>query len=163
MGSILYDLENGVILDAKLVPIRENERSLALEHLKALTGLESFKAGHREPVIFDRGYPSDEVIGQVEGYEINYVMRLPKRFSPVADRQEERDGWITLGKSGRRVRCIKTELSRGEKETLITNLGESEVEGEVFEELYHKRWKIETKCGMVKKQLELENFFGRPV
>ena len=128
-----------------------------------LTGLESFNDGHRELVIFDRWYQSDEFIGQVEGYGVNYVIRLPKRFSPAADRQEERDGWIPLGKSERRVHCIKVELSSGEKETLITNLSESEVEGEAFGELYHKRWKIETKYDMVKKKLELENFSGRLV
>ena len=71
LGSIRYDLANDVMLDAKLVPIRERERTLALEPLKALTGLERFKAGHWELVIVDRGYLSDECIGQIAGYGIN--------------------------------------------------------------------------------------------
>ena len=90
-------------------------------------------------------------------------MHLPKWFSPAADRQEERDGWIPLGKSGRRVCCITVELSSGEQETPITNLSESEEEWESFGELYHKRWKVETKYDIAKKKLELENFSGRLV
>jgi IS4 transposase len=52
-------------------------------------------------------------------------------------------------------------LSSGETETLITNVGEEQVEYRAFKELYHKRWGIETKYKTVKQRMELENFSGR--
>jgi hypothetical protein len=55
--SLLYDLENDIIADAKIGPVSGNERALAEEHLHTLSGLESFERG-QELVIFDRGYPS---------------------------------------------------------------------------------------------------------
>jgi hypothetical protein len=162
LASLLYDLENDIIMDAKLVPVSGNERELAEEHLEALVGLESFKAGH-ELVIFDRGYPSHELINSLQGKEIAYVMRIQKGFIRKRDMPGARDGWADLGKSGLRVRVIRIPLKSGEVETLITNLGEDQLEYEAFAELYHHRWGIETKYQTVKQKLELENFSGRLV
>jgi hypothetical protein len=55
--SLLYGLENDIIVDAKIGPVSGNERAMAEEHLKALVGLESYERG-KELIIFDRGYPS---------------------------------------------------------------------------------------------------------
>jgi hypothetical protein len=59
--SLLYDLENDIIVDAKIGPVSGNERAMAEEHLQALLGLERFEQG-RELMLFDRGYPSHELI-----------------------------------------------------------------------------------------------------
>jgi hypothetical protein len=161
LGSILYDLRNDIIVDAKLAPLSGNERDLAKEHLQALTKLESFKGGHQELVIFDRGYASGDLIISLQDKELKYVMRLERKVCPEIDRQEARDGWALFGAEKLRVRAIKFTLSTGEEETLITNLTEGEMGTEVFPELYHQRWKIETKYDQVKKKLEIENFSGR--
>jgi hypothetical protein len=58
LASLLYDVENDIIVDAKLEPITKDERSLAHEHIKALEKMESYKNGHRGMLIFDLGYPS---------------------------------------------------------------------------------------------------------
>jgi hypothetical protein len=58
LASLLYDLENDVILDARIAPVKSNERALAQTHLQCLQGLPDFNRGRRELVIFDRGYPS---------------------------------------------------------------------------------------------------------
>jgi hypothetical protein len=52
-------------------------------------------------------------------------------------------------------------LSSGEREALITNLAEEEVEEGAFPGLYHKRWPVETAYNRIKRKLELENFSGR--
>jgi hypothetical protein len=39
---LLYDLENGTIADALIAPVHDSERSLALEYIQTLSGLESF-------------------------------------------------------------------------------------------------------------------------
>jgi hypothetical protein len=41
-GSILYDIENDVVLDARIEPMKIDERTLAAEHIKKLTGMASF-------------------------------------------------------------------------------------------------------------------------
>jgi hypothetical protein len=160
LGSLLYDLENGIIVDALIAPVHDSERSLALEHIQTLSGLESFARG-RELILFDRGYPSFEFIKSLQDKEIAYVMRVQKNFIREKKLKRKRDCRVTLGQSGLRVRAVRVPLSSGETETLITNVGEERIEYEAFKELYHKRWGIETKYKTVKQRMDLENFSGR--
>jgi hypothetical protein len=55
------------------------------------------------------------------------------------------------------------QLAGGEREALITNLEEGELEAAAFPELYYQRWPIETKYNQLKQKFELENFSGRLV
>jgi hypothetical protein len=163
LASLLYDVENDIIVDAKLEPIEQDERSVAYEHIKALEGMESYQKGHRELLIFDRGYPSREFINSLEDKEIAYVIRIPKGFIHEKELGIAIDRRVALGKSGRQVRAITIDLTSGEREILITNLSEAEMEYGAFKELYHKRWGIETKYKTVKQKLEAENFSGKLV
>jgi hypothetical protein len=160
--SLLYDLENDIIVDALIAPVHNNERSLALEHIQTLSGLESFERG-RELILFDRGYPSFEFIKALQDKEIAYVMRVQKNFIREKDLKGKRDCRVKLGESGLRVRAVRIELAGGEREILITNVGEERIEYGAFKELYHTRWGIETKYKTVKQRMELENFSGRLV
>jgi ribosome-associated toxin RatA of RatAB toxin-antitoxin module len=162
LASLLYDLENDIIVDARIGPVSGNERTMAEEHLQALLGLESFQR-RRELVIFDRGYPSHELIKSLQDKEIQYVMRIQGRFIWEKDMPKGREGWVKLGKERQKVRVIQITLDNGERETLITNIGAEVLEYGVFKELYHQRWGIETKYQQVKQRLELENFSGRLV
>jgi hypothetical protein len=162
-ASLLYDIENNIVVDAKIAPIRDNERTLAEAHLCALQALVGYKCGHRELIIFDRGYPSYDFINSLSDKEIAYVMRLQGSFLRERDIPKTKDGWVTLEKIGRRVRVIQLVLPNGEPEMLLTNLSETLMEYEVFGELYHKRWGIETKYKELKQKLETENFSGRLV
>ena len=163
LASVLHDVENDIIVDVKLEPISRDERSLAEEHLQALAAMDDFQRGHRELVLFDRGYPSYELVKSLQDKEIAYVMRAPKGFVSEEKLGSAIDRWVSLGKSGQAVRAIAVELSSGEREILITNLTENEVEHAAFKELYHKRWGIETQYKTVKQKLEVENFSGRLV
>lgn len=163
LASLLYDLENDIVVDAKIAPVSRSERSLALEHLIDLQKLDSYNRGHRELIIYDRGYPSHEFIKSLSEKEIAYVIRMQKGFIPERDIKEDKDFRINLGKTGLQIRVIKVPLSTGEIEILLTNLPETEIEYEVFGELYHKRWGIETKYKELKQKLETENFSGRLV
>jgi hypothetical protein len=58
-GSILYDIENDVIVDARIEPMGTGERTLAEAHITKLAGMPSFG---KELILFDRGYPSMELI-----------------------------------------------------------------------------------------------------
>jgi hypothetical protein len=163
LASLLYDLENNIVVDAKIVAVSENERALAEGHLCALQKMDSYKRGHKELIIFDRGYPSHELIKSLSDKEIAYVMRVQKGFIREQDIEGVKDGRVTLGKTGLEIRVVQIPLTSGETEILITNLDEAQMEYEAFGELYHKRWGIETKYKELKQKLETENFSGRLV
>ena len=73
--SLLYDLENDIIMDAKLEPIQCDEQSLTNKHIEVLANMDDFQQGHRELIILDRGYPSHELIKTLEDKQITYVMQ----------------------------------------------------------------------------------------
>jgi hypothetical protein len=160
-GSILYDMENDLIVDARLEPIRTGERALAVEHIRALTALAGFG---KELILFDRGYASMELIELLFEKKIDFLMRVKEKFDLGIDALGRGDHSVTLEKGGRGpvgVRVIKFRLPGGETETLITSLSDKRrYETGVFKGLYFKRWPVETKYDEVKKKLEVENFSG---
>ncbi|THF78015.1 hypothetical protein E6C55_15045 [Cohnella fermenti] len=56
------------------------------------------------------------------------------------------------------VRVIKVELSTGETEILLTNVGAEELSYEACKPLYFKRWGAETGFDELKHKFEIENF-----
>jgi hypothetical protein len=161
-ASVLYDIENDIIVDARIEPLTVDERSLAKEHLKALGGM-GLDLGERKPIVIcDRGYPSKDFVKYLQDKEIKHVMRAQKRFNPRIDRMRSGSKNIKLSE-GVKTRAIVFRLGSGEREALITNLEEGEMEKAVFPELYYKRWPVETKYNQAKQKLELENFSGRLV
>jgi hypothetical protein len=163
-GSLLYDILNDHVVDARIEPMATDERTLAWMHIKQLEGLESFEEW-RELILFDRGYPSYELIKGLMEKKIHYVMRVREKFSreidglPCGDRLIE----LTHGEERMPVRVIKFRLKSGEIETLITDIRDGHYEVKTFKALYFKRWPIETKYAEIKNKLEIENFSGRLV
>jgi hypothetical protein len=156
----LYDIENDVVVDARIEAMRVDERTLAGEHIKKLAGMASFG---KELILFDRGYPSMELIGQLLDAGIDFVMRVREKFDVGIDGLGLGDHLVILEKGGRGpvgVRVVKFRLGGGEVETLITSLREKRHSFGGFKGLYFKRWPIETKYDEVKKKLEVENFSG---
>ena len=70
LASLLYDLVNNIVADAKIAPVSENERALAEEHLRVLQGMADCNRGHRELIIFDCGYHSRELAKSLSDKEI---------------------------------------------------------------------------------------------
>jgi hypothetical protein len=162
-GSILYDILNDLIVDARIEPMSTDERTLAREHLEKLAGMASFG---KELVLFDRGYPSVELIQWLQEKRIDFVMRVREKFDRGIDALGRGEHEIELEKGGVgpiAVRVIKFRLPSGEIETLISSLKGKEYPMGIFKGLYFKRWPIETKYDEVKKKLEVENFSGRLV
>jgi hypothetical protein len=163
-GSMLYDLLNDVVMHALIDPLKTDERAQAREHIKHLQGLASFEGG-KELVIFDRGYPSKDLIQELMDKKIDCLMRVRTKFSTAIDALGPGDHQIELehGKKRIPVRVIKLVLDSKETETLITSLTGTRYSVEDFKWLYFKRWPIETKYDVIKKKLEIENFSGRLV
>ncbi|MDR0760595.1 MAG: IS4 family transposase [Treponema sp.] len=161
-ASLLYDIANDIIVDARIEPLTVDERSLAKAHLEALGGM-GLNGGKRQVIVIcDHGYPSKDFIKYLQDKEIKYVMRVQRRFNPRIDRMRSGSKVIRISE-GIQARVIVFRLVGGEREAMITNLEEGELEAAAFPELYYKRWPIETKYNQLKQKFELENFSGRLV
>jgi hypothetical protein len=80
-------------------------------------------------------------------------MRVKKGFIRQKELETAVDSWVALGKTGRQVRAIVIDLPGGEREILITNLSEDEMEYRAFAEMYPNRWGIRRKYKTVKQKL----------
>jgi hypothetical protein len=155
--SIAYDLLNDVVYDALIEPLSTPERTLAITHIKNILASIPKK---RILIIFDRGYPSFELIKILEEMGIKYLMRVKRKFNNDIDAQKESDGYVRLVQDDEflDVRVIKFTLKSGELEMLITNVDDGRLGVNAFKNLYFMRWSVETKYDLVKNKLQLENF-----
>ena len=161
-GSIMYDILNDIVYDGLIKPVSTDERTLAITHIKTVLDRLS---GRKILIIFDRGYPSFELIKTLEDLGIKYLMRVKTKFNTDIDAQKEPDGYVRLAKDNEflDVRVIKFTLDSGELEVLITNIDDGRLGVNAFKKLYFLRWPIETKYDVVKNKLQLENFTSRTV
>lgn len=162
LGSCLYDVMNGILLDALIYPCKSNERELAIKHMNRLAEIGQDK----EILLFDRGYPSAELISELEKRGLYYLMRCTPEFC-AGMRTTSDDCTITHKFAKRKItatfRYIKIKLASGQDEILITNLPEDIFPSEKMAELYHMRWSIETKYDELKNKIKIENFSGLSV
>jgi len=161
-GSLIYDILNNIVYDASIKPLSADERTMAIKHIKAVLQI---LAGRRILIIFDRGYPSFELIKMLDDLDIKYLMRVKAKFNNDIDAQKKSDGYVRLVKDDEfvDVRVIKFTLDSGELEMLITNLDDGRLGVNAFKKLYFMRWPIETKYDIVKNKLQMENFTSRTV
>ena len=153
-ASIALDVINDRIIDASLTPLSTDERTLATEHIHTLSEKTQIE---NTVFVFDRGYPSDELIQYIISKNAKFIMRTRRKFSNLVDSAKMGSSVVTL-ESGIEIRVIKFYLPSGEIETLITNLFKMPTKR--FKKLYHLRWPVETKYDIVKNKLEMPNFTG---
>jgi hypothetical protein len=152
--SMLYDVMNDFIVDAAIDKIHTSEQNLALRHIDKLSNI---KGADKKLLIFDRGYPSMELIHELEKHGLYYLMRVKNKWKREVTEVCSDDSIIEL-QDKTRMRVVRVQLKSGESETLISNL--LELEYEKFSRLYFMRWPIETKYDVLKNKLEIENFTG---
>jgi hypothetical protein len=170
--SVWTDLLNRMALQTLLVPWKQGERDLAIDHIQQMEP--------EDVSILDRGFASYELFAQCVVRQRLFVCRCPtSSFSVVnelfEDNQAGRSVVLTLRPSSKKVgqvrqaglpeeitvRFVTVRLSTGQLEVLATNLlDESRYPTQEFKELYHYRWGLETFYGLVKGRLDLENFTG---
>lgn len=73
-ASILYDVMNDILVDVSLHSYRYNERKAAKAHMDFLPEF------HNSIIVFDRGYPSEDMFRFLTSRGILYLMRVPKTF-----------------------------------------------------------------------------------
>ena len=161
-GSALYDVLNDIVADAAIVPLSTDERTLAKLHIDACRDL---APDDKKLLLFDRGYPSFELIEKLESDGLYYLMRVKSKFNADIDAQTASDGyvWLKQGNKRIRVRVIKFFLDSGEEEVLITNINDRRLGKNAFKKLYFMRWPIEGKFDVIKNKLQVENFNTRTV
>ena len=169
-ACVLYDLLNEICINGILSSIDTDERTQAkqlLEHCQA-----------NDLIIYDRGYPSFELIYEHYQKNLHFLMRMPLDFSQVVK------VFVASGKTSQiveikpgqkksfenkpytksstlKIRLLRITLNGGGIEVLATSLLDSKHYGnEVFKELYFKRWKIETYYDELKNKLKIEEFSG---
>lgn len=159
MVSEIYDVENNMVLCSKVTGCKAGERKVAIDMLKDLQK----KGLKNDLILFDRGYPSTELITHLEDAGIKYVMRTSTVFLKAVNDAKEPDQVIEIKDSHKKtikMRVVRFMLESGEEEVLITNLFDKNLTVEDFKALYFKRWGIEIKYNEMKNRLLLENFTG---
>ena len=155
-ADIALDVLNDRIVEAEFGPLSGDERSMAKEHIRKLKD----RIRMEDTVfLFDRGYPSKELIEAILQANAHFIMRVRRKFNLDVDAAPMGSSVIIL--DGIRVRVVKFILPSSQTETLITDL--FDMEESVFQELYFLRWSVEEKYDVVKNKLELPNFTGRTV
>ena len=155
-ADIALDVLNDRIVEAEFGPLSGDERSMAKEHVRKLKGRIRMEG---TAFLFDRGYPSKELIEAILQANAHFIMRVRRKFNLDVDAAPMGSSVIIL--DGIRVRAVKFILPSSQTETLIADL--FDMEESVFQELYFLRWSVEEKYDVVKNKLELPNFTGRSV
>lgn len=160
LGSCLYDVLNGMVLHCLFDHCKSSERNLAKKHVDSLKNIPYDKF----LMVYDRGYPSYELIEDLQSKGLSYLMRCPsefvKSFLPEEPDKIVLHAFTANKKKPVTMRVITLTLNSGEKEYLITNLLDDCYTLNDFYELYHARWGIETLYGSLKNKFEIENFTG---
>jgi len=168
--SVLYDVLNKYVLDGILSPLKVGEGASAIEHLNY--------SKQNDLIIYDRGYPSFNLVFEHSERNIDFLIRVKKDFSNVirafyesgkksevvniypgkkrkiTDKLYDKDTFI-------KIRLIRVELPKSEDEILMTSLKDSEqFPSSIFKELYALRWGVETFYDEFKNKLKAEYFSG---
>lgn len=169
-ASVLYDVLNGLTLDAALDSLSKGERELALRHAQ--------RWKKKDLIIYDRGYPGYEFINEHIKREVDCLIRVTTASFSIAK------SFVAGGKksivteispppnhsfkgkdyhkdSVLKVRLLRVDLPGGEVEVLITTLLDSQkYPAKMFKELYFLRWGVETFYDELKNKLKVEHFTG---
>lgn len=168
--SVLYDVLNKFVIDGCLVSLSTGERKLALEHLECSTT--------GDLIIYDRGYPSFNLIYEHYDRGIDFLIRSKIDFNNVTRKFYESGLSTNMVKmypgkntklldkpysknAYKEVRLVRVELPSGEIEILITSLCDPErYPNSIFKKLYFLRWGVEIFYDELKNKIKAEHFSG---
>lgn len=104
-------------MDAAIGKYSRSEHEFAKDHIAQLQNICDTK---NTMIIFDRGYPSLDLIQCLEQAGLHFLMRVRKKWNLSVDVADS--GSLVKLDAETAVRVVKFMLSSGEQETLITNL-----------------------------------------
>jgi hypothetical protein len=168
--SVLYDVLNNFVIDSILSPLSQTEKELALGHLNYS------KKG--DLILYDRGYPSFEMMYEHRKLNIDFLFRVQSNFnnqvkSFISSKMQTQIVKIYPGKNTKLtdkeyskndfilVRLNKVILPDGAVEVLISSLLDLvKYPNNLFKDLYFRRWKVELYYDELKNKLQVGNFSG---
>jgi hypothetical protein len=169
--SRLYDVLNGLVVEADIEPRHVGERVLAGEYLAATR--------QNDLLLYDRGYPAFwlfalhrqeqrhfcarmalDFSGEVRDFLASSKKSDVVLFSPGAEARKQCQRYGLSGEPFS-LRLIRVQLKGGETEVLATSLLDEAIYPSTwFKHLYHLRWGVEEDYKREKCRLEIENFSG---
>jgi hypothetical protein len=178
-SSVLYDINNGIIVNGVLKPYAYSEKAMALEHIEALKNTPNL-SGKKIIILFDRGYPSMRLMAKLKENNIDFIIRSKVSYiketeiaSKYANYDKEKiiniSRHMTKGSSWFKsyakehehkisIRITTGRFSTKEIGIFVTSLGKDILSREEIVELYRRRWEIETHFRHQKETGEFENF-----
>jgi len=173
LGSCLYDVYQGLVLDATLAHYSSSERDLAFGHLQ--------HTSINDLILYDRGYAAYWLALAHITLKRDFCMRIRSNFNKQTaafEKSSKRDVVITLDPSDEMiahakskglsielvtVRLLKVKTTKGEYLLMTTLLDNTHYPRKDFADLYHMRWQIEEAYKTQKCRFEVENFSGESV
>lgn len=171
--SLLFDVLNLTTLDGQIAGYSTSERKLLPQHFDKITP-------GTDLLLLDRGYPSYNLLFELQARGINYCVRLREDWWLMAKEmlsggEREKEVVFQLSEKSKelreqypdapidiRCRLVLVTLPDGSKEVLCTSILDKEViPYEDFAELYHFRWNIEEGYKLFKCRMDMEAFSGK--
>jgi hypothetical protein len=188
--SLVHDVVNQITLHAILAPYLSDDRAMGWQHLHWLQT--SITDEFASLLLLDRGYPSIDLIAQLQAQGMAFIMRVSEQcslqeirdFAASGQRQVTITLDVTTPKRRKNqrlqaalqqldyaplvVRLLSIDLPDGNKEYLLSNLlddrtAERQYTLDFFYDAYRKRWGVETQYAFDKTLLEIENFSSKKV
>ena len=158
--SCLTDVMNNVIIDGIMAPFDSSERELAKQNITNSVNMLT----DNDIILFDRGYPSSELMQFLDKNGSKYIMRCDATFLGKLLKTHIENDFVTTHKfvkSGITLtfRVVRFPISDGTTEILVTNILD-EFDIADFKQLYNLRWGIEKTYNCIKNKFELESFSG---
>lgn len=173
LGSCLYDVYQGIVLDSKIAHYNSSERDMAFEHLQ--------HTSENDLILYDRGYSAYWLALAHIIFKRDFCMRIRSNFNKQTIAFEEsskRDAVITLDPSAEMiakakqkglsikpvtVRLLKVKTTKGEYLLMTSLVDNTHYPHKDFAGLYHMRWQIEEAYKTQKCRFEVENFSGESI
>ena len=178
-SSVLYDINNGIIINGVLKPYAYSEKEMVLEHIESIKKI-SRLAKKKIIILFDRGYPSMRLMAKLKENNIDFIIRSKVGYIKETESAKKYDSYdkekvinisryMTQGSSWFKtyakqhehkmsIRITTGRFSNKEIGIFITSLGRDIFSREEIVELYRRRWGIETHFRHQKETGEFENF-----
>lgn len=174
-----YDVLNNIMLNIEIEPYASDEREVSKKNIMQLKKVFPNK---KFLIIFDRGYPSIDMIYFLEKNNLKYLIRLQSStYENEKRNMKSNDEMVEIKLSGDRLtgkmsdetreelkklkklktRFVKCELSTNQAEWLTTNLEQEMYSDDMLKDLYFKRWEIEKAYDNLKNKLQIENISGK--
>ena len=177
--SGLFDVLNDFFLDLQICNVSVNELAAAKENINAI---ERIGLKQKVLIIFDRGYPSLELLNYLGEREIDYIVRIPSTFCKNERKQtESNDAVVKILNTKTKLKKLKaknedlyekirdneftaTRLIRdktptGDEFAILTSLPD-DIKSEEIISAYFLRWKIEEAYGSLKNKMKFESVTG---